>query len=192
MKIPATFLARTVLTLAALAFMTACSSDQTDSPQNTENIDSTIIPNSELSGATIYLSRRGHINAEIHALKIRQIEGKDSMMIYGVRIKIFDSSGQVGSHIIGDSGLIRESANQHDLFGNVLVTTRDSVRLESDYLKWNSTQKKITTDAFVRITVGDDVVTGWGLDADQDLSRWKILKQVSGKVVDPGSRLDEN
>lgn len=192
MKVLAAHLKRSVLILALMALVASCSSQQTETTQNSDIIDSAITPNSEMTGASIYLSRRGHINSKIDAQEIRQFEGKDSMMIYGVSIDVYDSTGQVGSHIVGDSGIIRESRNQHDLFGNVVVVTRDSIRLESDYLKWNSAQEKITTDAFVRITVGSDVVSGWGLDANQDLSRWKILKQVSGRVVDPGSRLDEN
>ena len=77
-------------------------------------------------------------------------------------------------------GVIREQTGQLSIFGNVVVITEDNTKLETDYLFWNTTTDKIYTDAFVRITSEDGVLTGWGLEADQRLSSYQILSRVSG------------
>ena len=68
----------------------------------------------------------------------------------------------------------------------------DSTRLDTDYLQWNPDIKKIQTDAFVKVYRRGDVATGWGLEANQTLTRIKILNQVSGTMKDAGSYEDKN
>jgi hypothetical protein len=110
-------------------------------------------------------------------------ENKGLMKIYGnLDIDVLDSAGNVSTNIVGDSGMFRENNELADIYGNVVVVTEDSARLETDYLWYDSYTRRIKTDAFVRITRGDDVVTGWGLDADNKLTRIKILNKVSGKL----------
>ena len=145
---------------------------------------SEILPDSELRGATIYLYEKDKVTTEIHAERLLKFEARDSTMAYVLDVDFFDSAGQVSTHLVGDSGVIREMTNQLNVFGNVVVTTADSSRLETDYLYWNTFKDKIETDAFVRITKKDDIITGWGMEADPDLTRIKILNRVSGTMHD--------
>jgi LPS export ABC transporter protein LptC len=145
---------------------------------------SEVLPDSELRGATIYLYEKDKVTTEVKAEKLLKFEAKDSTMGYVLDINFFDSTGRVSTHLVGDSGVIRETTNQLNVYGNVVVVTKDSSKLETDYLYWNTVTDKIETDAFVRITKKNDVITGWGMEADPDLSRIKILNRVSGTVHD--------
>ncbi len=110
-------------------------------------------------------------------------DNKGLIKIYGnVDVNVLDTAGNVTTNIVGDSGMFRENNELADIYGNVVVVTEDSARLETDYLWYDSNTRRIKTDAFVRITRGNDVVTGWGLDADNKLTRIKILNRVSGKL----------
>lgn len=174
-----------ILALVALAALTAgCSADKSNT-SNVSGDDSLSRPDSEVSGARIYLYDKGKVTSEIFSEKIFKFENKDSTAAYKLDIDILDSLGNVSTHVVGDSGFIRETKGFLNIFGNVVVVTDDSTRLETEYLWWDSNTDRIKTDAFVRITRGEDVITGWGLDADNRLKDFKILSQVSGTITDP-------
>ncbi len=110
-------------------------------------------------------------------------DNKGLMKIYGnLDVNVLDTAGKVTTNIVGDSGEFHENNEMANIYGNVVVVTEDSAKLETDYLWYDSFTKRIKTDAFVRITRGKDVVTGWGLDADNKLTRIKILNKVSGQL----------
>jgi len=171
--------------LAALWLLLAGCSSREKVSSDTDSTDrSQLLPDSELRGATIYLYEKDKVTTEIHAERLLKFESKDSTMAYSLDMDFFDSSGQVTTKLVGDSGIIREISNQLYVYGNVVVVTADNSRLETDYLYWNTNKDKIETDAFVRITKKDDVITGWGMEADPGLTRIKVLNRVSGTVHD--------
>lgn len=72
-----------------------------------------------------------------------------------------------------------------------LVTARDSVvmitdkqeKLETEELIWDERTKKVHTDKFVKVTKpGGEVIYGYGLEAEQDFSYWKIIVP-KGKIA---------
>jgi len=168
-----------------LVVMTGC--NRNDISRNDQN-DSTVLnsPDSEVNGATILLSDKGKITSEIVADKIIQFNDLDSTMAYDLKIRNFDSLGHVNSTVTGDSSVIREETRQYIIYGNVIVVTEDGTKLETDKLNWNPKTDKIFTDAFVRITSSEGVVSGWGMEADQKIKSYKILHQVSGEYEDAG------
>ncbi|MCK4632109.1 MAG: LPS export ABC transporter periplasmic protein LptC [candidate division Zixibacteria bacterium] len=178
-----------VLLIAAL--LPGCVQDKTPPSEPTQSSDSAMLPDTDLLGATIYLYDRGEITAEIQAEKIIKFEKQDSTVAFDLFIDILDSLGQTSTTIVGDSGIIRESRKLLSIYGNVVVINVDSLKLETDFLYWNSRKGKIQTDAFVKITQGEDIMTGWGLEADENLFPFRILKNVSGTITDP-ERLGDN
>lgn len=64
-----------------------------------------------------------------------------------------------------------------------LITARDSVvfvtvkkeKLETEELIWDEKSGKVRTEKFVKVTKPGEVIYGFGLEAEQDFSYWKIL-----------------
>ncbi len=175
-----------MVSAAILAILLAgCSADKSNTSNLSGDDDSLSRPDSEVIGARIYLYNKGRVTSEIYSEKIMKFEGKDSTAAYKLDIDILDSAGNVSTHVVGDSGFIRETQGFVNIFGNVVAITDDSTVLETEYLWWDSNTDRIKTDAFVRITRGEEVdVAGWGLDADNRLKDFKILSQVSGHIND--------
>lgn len=148
--------------------------------------DSASMPDTEVRGAKIYLYERGTVTAEIISERIVKFEANDSTVAYKLDIDLLDSLGRVSTEIVGDSGIIRETAGLLYIYGNVVVIAEDESKLETDYLWWNSKTSRIKTDAFVKITREEDVISGWGLEADDRLDTIRILDQVSGTIRDAG------
>lgn len=152
------------------------------------SLDPLSLPDSEISGATISFYNGSMLSTEIQAKTIRKYELIDSMMAYIVDVNIFDSAGNITSNIVGDSAVIREQKRHIDIFGNVVVISSDSIRLETEYLFWNSIKGTIETDAYVTLSLGEDIQQGYGMIASDDFSSFKILDQVTGRMkIDKGT-----
>ncbi len=167
--------------------LTGCGGEQSASTSQSASTDSIVRPDTELSGARIYLYDKSRVTAEIVADKVLRFNTIDSSMAYKLDIDVYDSTGQVSTHVVGDSGIIRENTGRMYIYSHVVVIS-DSSQLESDYLFWDSKTDRIQTDAFVKVTQGENVFTGWGMEADQRLKSFKILRhvrQVSGAITDP-------
>lgn len=173
---------RLTFLLLALGLAAAGCGERTVSDRAAGGVDSVLQPDSEVFGANIYLYDGNRVTTEIRADKIVRFETIDSTMGYHLDVDFFDSLGQITSNLVGDSGVIREKINQMEVYGHVVVLTEDSTRLDTDYLRWNPKRDKIESEAYVVFTRGDDIVTGWGMEADPDLGRLKIKSQVSGTV----------
>jgi lipopolysaccharide export system protein LptC len=53
--------------------------------------------------------------------------------------------------------------------------------LETEKLSWIEKDAKIRTDGLVKITTANEIITGFGLEADEDFSNYTI-QQISGIV----------
>jgi LPS export ABC transporter protein LptC len=139
-------------------------------------------PDQQLRNARIYLYNQAVRTTDIQADYIEKYERQDSSLAWVLRVGFFDSTGKEISNLVSDSGLVRERTGLMIANGHVVVVTEDSSRLETEQLVWNAREDKIKTDKFVRIVQHGDTLTGYGLEADQRLTRIKILHQVSGKM----------
>jgi LPS export ABC transporter protein LptC len=170
--------------LTVLLSLGGCSGDQDRSTAETET-DDTLRPDTDISGATLYMYDRDRITAEIRAERIRRFDNIDSTMGYNLDIDMFDSANVAVSQLVGDSGLIREQTNDLHVYGNVLLIVKENdTRLKTDSLYYDPVTAHVRTDEFVEITRGTSRVTGWGLDADRRLDTLKILRTVSGRITD--------
>lgn len=176
--------------LVALLALSGCTS-QDSATRNVATLgDSVPKPDTEVKGAKIDLFDKQEKTTEILARRILKFDAKDSTMGYEVTANFFDSTGKVISTVVGDSALIRENTNHLYIYGHVVVRSEDSTQLDTDFLHWNPTIKKIQTDSFVKIYRHGDVATGWGMEANQTLTRVKILNQVSGTIQNVGAYED--
>jgi LPS export ABC transporter protein LptC len=176
--------------LVVMLAIAGCTSQDSATRNMTTLPDSVPKPDTEVKGAKIDLFDKQEKTTEILARRILKFDAKDSTMGYEVNAHIFDSTGKVISNVVGDSALIRENSNHLYIYGHVVVISEDSTRLDTDFLHWNPTIKKIQTDSFVKIYRHGDVATGWGMEANETLTRVKILNQVSGTIQNIGTYED--
>ncbi len=98
----------------------------------------------------------------------------------GVIIRFYNDSAQ--SPTVLQAGYARQYEQKN------LLTFRDSVKitgpehsLVTDELTWNQKEHTIHTDKFVKIVTPNERISGTGLEADEDLSHYKILN-ITGTV----------
>lgn len=58
---------------------------------------------------------------------------------------------------------------------SVVINTVKQEKLETEELIWDEKTAKIRTDKFVKVSQPGEVIYGFGLEAEQDFSYWRIL-----------------
>jgi LPS export ABC transporter protein LptC len=155
----------------------ACSREESKAPAPAVDIPDQIMENS-----TITFSEKGVPSATIFAEYVAVYERLDLKKAKKLRVNFYDEDGSLTSVLVADSGVIQERRQRFEALGNVEVTTQQGIRLATQSLRWNPESARIVTDDFVTITKDQDVITGYGLEADRELRDLVIKKRVSGEI----------
>lgn len=167
-----------IIALILLLF-SACGKDESNAPSLSGNVPDQVMENS-----TITFSEQGIRSAVIWAKYVDVYERLDLKRAKQVRVDFYDKEGKHTSVLVADSGMIQEKKRKFEALGDVVVTTEEGIKLATQTLRWDPQITKIVTDDFVTITRGKDVITGYGLEADQELKHFVIKKQVKGKITE--------
>jgi LPS export ABC transporter protein LptC len=156
-----------------------CGKDESKAPAHAVDVPDQIIENS-----TITFSEEGVRSATIFAQYVAVYEKLDLKKAKKLHVDFYGEDGGQTSVLLADSGVIREGKQKVEALGNVVVTTQQGVKLVTESLRWDPQTAKIVTDDFVTITKGQDVITGYGLEADQELKHFVIKRKVKGEIKD--------
>jgi LPS export ABC transporter protein LptC len=103
-----------------------------------------------------------------------------------VLVKFFDKKGNEETSLKGNYAVRYETSQRMEIKYNVEVVNIKGEKLNTELLIWDEQKKKITSNAFVKITTAKEVITGNGLEANQDFTRYEI-KNIIATI-----RIDEN
>ena len=107
----------------------------------------------------------------------QQFENGDGVYPKGINLTFLDELGRVTTTLRANYGRYDKETDSYLARGNVVVKNiAKNETLETEELRWSKQKKKITTDKFVKIRTADEILTGHGLEANQDFSRYRILK----------------
>lgn len=71
---------------------------------------------------------------------------------------------------------------------SVIFSSAQGEKLETEELTWDEKTEKIFTEKFVKVTKPGEVIYGYGLEANQDFSYWKITVPKGRIKVEPLDR----
>jgi LPS export ABC transporter protein LptC len=125
---------------------------------------------------TLY-SDSAQLKIKLNAGLQQQYENGDAIYPKGLNLTFLDENGRVSSTLRANYGKYDKNTDAYMARGNVIVTnTERKQTLNTEELHWAKQKRRIHTDKFVKIRTEDEVLTGTGLEANQDFSRYKILK----------------
>ncbi|NJK83528.1 MAG: LPS export ABC transporter periplasmic protein LptC [Saprospiraceae bacterium] len=103
----------------------------------------------------------------------------------GLEIQFFDKKEQLETKLTADKGYYNKEQNLYTASGNVLVENIQQKRvLRTEILHWKPIERLVFTKEKVHITTPKDELFGIGLEALQDLSRYKIIQPTGVLAVD--------
>jgi LPS export ABC transporter protein LptC len=103
----------------------------------------------------------------------------DSMVV-----RFYDGESRPRSVLTSRHGEVDEKTKALVARDSVVVLTPRGERLETESLRWDPREERMTTDVFFRLTRGADVMTGIGIDAEPGLERYRVHREVRAEVRD--------
>ena len=125
---------------------------------------------------TLY-SDSARLKIKLKAPLQQQFESGDGVYPKGIDLTFLDETGRITTTLRANYGRYDKETDSYLARGNVVVKNiAKNETLETEELNWSKQKQKITTNKFVKIRTADEILTGHGLEANQDFSRYRILK----------------
>lgn len=177
-------LAALLTAAACLAFLASgCARDDAapDAPPAAAGEGAVAPPDQELFDSVITESLDGSRRWILRSDRTERWLDVEDAELHGVHMDFFKAD-TLHSTLVSRRG--RANMRSKDLFawGEVVVTTRDGRRLETEELQFDNATGLITNEVFNRFTRGDDVMTGTGMVATPDLDSFELKRDVQAEV----------
>jgi LPS export ABC transporter protein LptC len=170
-----------VVGFALLALLLGGCQGKTPSTPRGEEIR---IPDQEARDFTLTESSEGKKSWTLWASYAAMYNDRDLVLARRVTIDFFNGKGEKYSTLVADQGVVHQRTNDLEARGRVRIATTRGVRLETDSLRWMNARGRIVSDAFVKVTRGNDVVTGYGFESDANLEHFHLSRSVRAEVRD--------
>ncbi len=135
------------------------------------------MPLQTMKNAEIVYSDSGRVQIRIMAPLIQnypQLEEPYLEMTEGIHVLFLDREGNVESEL--SSGYAKNYTEEKlwEVRDSVVVVNKLGEVLNTEQLFWDEDRRIIYSEKFVRITRQNEIIMGEGLEANQDLTQWKI------------------
>ena len=104
-----------------------------------------------------------------------------TVLTNGLFITFFDEDEKISSTLKARYGVRFDMSKRMEAKYGVEVVNVKGEKLETEKLVWDELKKRIYTDAFVKITTNKEIITGKGLESNQDFTKYS-LKEVTGSI----------
>jgi LPS export ABC transporter protein LptC len=94
----------------------------------------------------------------------------------GLKVDFYNDSLRVTSWLTANYGIRYESDGKTVLKNDVQVLNENNEHLSTEELIWDERKHIIYTEKFVKITTPDQVIYGEGMEADEQLTTYRIKK----------------
>lgn len=173
----------TWLLVVATILFSGCS--RREPPVSVASVQAEGGPDQESWNPELFISENGRARIHMTARYMAHYERGDSTykILSGtadpdvrVRVYLFDESGDSSAVIDADRLTYFDQDKRFVARGNVIVVTRDSIRLESEHLAWSELRRQVTTPGFFRYSSKSANLEGYELVADEDLKNYTISR----------------
>ena len=94
----------------------------------------------------------------------------------GIHLEQFDENLEVHSEVDAKKAIYYTELEEWILSDSVYAVNVDGERFESDILYVHQKEDRIFTDKYVKITQEDKIITGLGMESNQRLTKYTVLK----------------
>ena len=132
----------------------------------------------QIKGAELLHTENGKIKVRIVANKIERFQNQQPGLIFSEKMEVYfyNDSSELQSTLMANDASIDDDKKIMLAQNNVVLTSNDDKKLETEELVWDEKQDKIYTDKKVKITTGKEVVYGEGFTSNPDFSQYSITK----------------
>jgi len=102
----------------------------------------------------------------------------------GIKVRFFNAEGQVESTLTALSARYFTNNQNVVVRDSVVVINKKGEKLQTEELVWNQKLERFYSQKLVRITIGNQVSYGDGIEANQDFTWYRITRQRGSIPVD--------
>ena len=138
-------------------------------------------PLMETTNVRTLVSDSAKLKFQLTAPLEQQFENGDMLYPKGMKVTFYSADGlkTVINTLTAKYGKVDKAKNLYIMRGNVQVANvPQQQRMDTEELFYDKTKQLIYTDTamFVKVTTPTEYLTGYGLTANQNFSRYRILK----------------
>lgn len=138
----------------------------------------------EYKGPLITLRQLETFYSDSAQLKIRlsaplqeEFENGNRIFPKGINIIFYNKDTLPGSTLVARKGFFEKATQKYTVTGNVVVENKiEGKKLSTEELNWDPAKQMVFTDKFVVIETPTEILKGEGLEANQNFTKYKILK----------------
>lgn len=131
----------------------------------------------ESTDLEVFYSQEGKIVAKVITEKRLQYENGDVLYPVGIYVECYGEDKKIVATLRANTVYQYAHQEQWDLKGDVEVKgyqDGEETQLNTEEAYWDVKYKQIYTDKFVRIETKNELLMGYGLQAEQDLSYYSL------------------
>jgi len=189
---PKYFKAVTIYTIATAFFISSCTTNKESEIKEVLQQDSTVSVE-KAENVEFSYTDSGRLMAIIKAPKTARFTLKErpyTEMVEGVNAQFFDKNLVVESTLKSDYAKSFDKEKLIEVRNNVVVTNIKQEKLETEKLMWDQNKAIIYTDKHVTITTKNQIITGTGMRANQNFTKWTILKPTGTFKIEDDKQVD--
>ncbi len=173
----------------ALLLMTGC--ELRESGVTVQTLRDDDAPVAESWGTAMMITEDGKNRLHMNADYMARFETSDStwMVLTGadeavdrVYVVIFDAEGDTSAVLTSQRIMWHERGRRFVATGDVQADAGEERQLESEHLAWSERTGRVHTPGFATIQTTTETLSGYGLDADENLQDF-TLTRVTGTVL---------
>ncbi len=100
----------------------------------------------------------------------------------GIKVVFYSPNGRSQSTLTAKSATRLDKNNEITIRDSVIWKGYDGKRLETEELIWNEREERVYSNRFVKIVKPDEVIFGYGFEANQEFTEWTI-NAVEGEFL---------
>jgi LPS export ABC transporter protein LptC len=148
-----------------------------------ENTNAKDIPIQESFNSKIYFSEDGKLKAILYADHLRMYENPKQTLIDGVKIEFFDKNEIKTTTLTSKYGKVDDITKNMIAYKNVVAVNDSGVTLTTEELMWRNSDRKISSDKFVKLISDTENIQGYGFESDQSLKNYTIYNITYSTVI---------
>lgn len=164
-----------LLAVVVLFFHFSCSGGKKNELTSFEEPDS--VPMMSTYGVSTLISDSGRISYKIDAEEWLVYDKRNPphwAFEKGVYLEKYDRDMNIEAVIKCDTAYFFTDAKLWKLIGNVDISNFKEEKFHTPLLYWSQEEKRIYSDAYIKIEQKDQITEGYGFTANQNLDTWQI------------------
>ena len=134
-------------------------------------------PAIEAENITTLFTEDAELKIKLQAPVQWELQNKDREFPEGMEVDFYDNDTTHTSKLTANYGYYTDETKIYKATGNVVIVNEEKGEtMKSEELFWEPDKEIIYTDKFVRIETQDEILEGYGLEAKEDFSSYKIKK----------------